>query len=330
MATLDDVEIGLCQALASLVFPGTAYQFGEVGTCSASYTGAPGAVLLSIPAKLYVGDPNTTILDKDLTAGIAHITVHRNVGFSRDTTRFSMHRKKTSRNVPSLQAAMGVDRVTFGGTCAAGLVVGITVSKTCYAYLVTAQDEVSSVVTALAAAIPGATASGAVLAVAGVTSATVAIRQTGIFVTGQQEQLLSIKIYAPPIKGPVAASGYLVRSALGSLVNRLKSIQRPDGSITRFIGLPDGSKARVFFHDEINNDRVDRANMWIRVLGFYVEYDETITENPMTVIAPLIVGNVNGTRIMWLGNGAPTANILTDGQGRFISDSSGAPLGSLA
>jgi hypothetical protein len=170
MATLDDVETGVTQALASMLFPGAGYLFNQVGTALAPYTNTPDAPVLSMPAKLYPGDPNTDTLDKDLHLGTAHIAVQHAAGYSRDTTRFLQYRTRVSANVASLSIATQGNQAVLGGVCGSGQVVAITAGKTCYAYLTVANDTIASVMAALAANIHGAIASGAILTAPGLTA----------------------------------------------------------------------------------------------------------------------------------------------------------------
>jgi hypothetical protein len=105
-------------------------------------------------------------------------------------------------------------------------------------------------------------------------------------------------------------------------------MRRTDGSLTRWIGLPDGDRAQVEFFSETDNDRPDRADMWLRQVRFMVEYDETVPESATPVVAPLLSANLNGGVLMWIGNGRPSLNVLTNGHGGLLGDASGRPIGS--
>jgi hypothetical protein len=71
MATIDDVEQGVCSALAGVLFPGQAYLPGAVATCVVPWSGAIGAPAYAMQVKLYVGEPVTAGLEADILAGVA-------------------------------------------------------------------------------------------------------------------------------------------------------------------------------------------------------------------------------------------------------------------
>jgi hypothetical protein len=115
MATIDDVEQGVCGALAGVLFPGQAYLAGAVATCVAPWSGAIGAPAYSVPVKLYVGEPVIAGLEADIFSGVSNIGVMRVVGSTRDVTQFAPGWVQTSSNVPTLAAAQTADVVVFGG-----------------------------------------------------------------------------------------------------------------------------------------------------------------------------------------------------------------------
>jgi hypothetical protein len=324
MATIDDVEQGVCSALAGFLFAGQAYLPGAVATCVAPWTGAIGAPTYSVQAKLYVGEPVTAGLEADIVAGVSNIGVMRVAGATRNVTRFSPYWIKTSSSAPTLLAAVGSGSVTFGGIAGAGQVVGVTADGICYAYRTSSSDSPATVAAAFAALIPAAVATGAVLTADSVKAANVVADQSAFWRTGQNETLLQVAIIAVPFAG---ADGPLVRAALTRAVYGIESATRPNGSLTRFIGLPDGTTAQIMGSDERDDDTVRRDDMWRRWITFRISYDIGISQLQPSVLAPLVILGTDVARIQWVGNGAAVSGILTDGAGNILTGASGDLIG---
>ena len=324
MATIDDVEQGVCSALAGVLFPGQAYLPGAVATCTMPWNGATGAPAYSVQAKLYVGEPVTAGLEADILAGVSNIGVMRVAGATRDVTRCSPYWTATSSRVPTLLAVAGDGAVTFGGVAGAGQVVGVKAGGICYAYRMTSNDSPSTVAAAFAALIPAAVATGAVLTAASIKAVNVVADQTAFWQTGQNETQLQVAIIAVPFAG---TDGPLVRAALTRAVYGVESATRPNGSLTRFIGLPDGTTALIMGSDERDDDTVRRDDMWRRWITFRIVYDIGITQLQPAVLAPLIALGTDAARIQWVGDGAAVSGILTDGAGNILTDASGDLIG---
>jgi len=324
MATIDDVEQGVCGALAGVLFPGQAYLSGAVATCTMPWNGAIGAPTYSMQAKLYVGEPVTAGLEADVLAGVSNIAVMRVAGATRDVTRFSPYWTKTSSCAPTLLAVAGNGAVTFGGVAGAGQVVGVTAGGVCYAYRTSPNDSPASVAAAFAAVIPAAAATGAVLMAASVSAVNVVADQTAFWHTGQNDTQVQVAIIAVPFAG---ADGPLVRAALTRAVYAVESAMRPNGSLSRFIGLADGTSAQIVGSDERDDDTVRRDDMWRRWITFRMTYDVGISQVQPAVLAPLIALSTDAARIQWVGNGAAVSGILTDGAGNILTDASGDLIG---
>ena len=324
MATIDDVEQGVCSALAGVLFPGQAYLAGAVATCTMPWNGANGAPSYSIPAKLYVGEPVTAGLEADILAGVSNIGVMRVAGATRDVTQFSQYWTRTSSHVPTLLAVAGDGSVTFGGVAGAGQVVGITAGGVCYAYRTSSNDSPATVAAAFATLIPDALATGAVLTASSVKTVNVVADQTAFWQTGQNETQLQVAIIAVPFAG---AAGPLVRAALTRSVYAVECATRPNGSLTRFIGLADGTTAQIMGSDERDDDTVRRDDVWRRWITFRVTYDVGISQLQPAVLAPLIALGTDLARIQWVGNGAAVSRILTDGAGNVLTDASSDLIG---
>jgi hypothetical protein len=327
MATIDDVEQGMCNALAGLLYPGTNYQFGEIGSCVAPWLGAPGAPTLTMQTRLYIGEPSSAELEEDIAANISNVGVMRIQGMTRNATQFLPHWQQVTRAAPTFTVAIGGPGVVFGGIAGPGMVVGVTTSKVCYARRLCAADTPASVAASFAAMIPGASATGAALACGPVAAARVVADQTAFYATGQQETVISVTVLATA--GP-GENGYLKRAALGRLVAGLKSLLTPEGNLTRFIGLADGTSARILAEDERDDDTPKRDDVWRRWFSFRCLFDEGVLQIQPGALAPLLLVGTGAGQIFWADDGPNMGSVLSDGAGNVIGDLSGTMLGSFS
>jgi hypothetical protein len=325
MATIDDVEQSVANALAGLLYLGGA-EFGAVGSCAAPWLGTPGAPTLTIPTRLYIGEPSSAELEADIAANVSNVGVMRIAGATRNATQFLPHWQQVTCAVPTFTAALGGPGVVFGGAAGPGQVVGVTTDKVCYARRLTAGDTPARVAAAFAAIIPGASAAGAALSCGAVVARVVA-DQAVFYVTGQQETVISVTILATA--GP-GENGYLKRAALGRLVAGLKSLLTPTGTLTRFIGLADGTSARLLAEDERDDDTPKRDDIWRRWFAFRCLFDEGVLQIQPSVLAPLLLVGTGAGRIFWAGDGPNVSAVLTDGDGNVVGDQSGTMLGTFS
>jgi hypothetical protein len=328
MATIDDVEQGVCSALAGVLFPDQQYLAGQVASCSAPWIGSPGAASISPQVRLGIGEPTSDEMEQDLAAAISNIALAHLAGSIRNCTFLRPRWIRTSCNAPTLLASLSEGAVTFGGIAGAGMVAGVTAGKICYAYRCGVSDTPLTVASAFAEMIPGTALAGDVLAGGGITGANVVADQQAFWCTGQKEAVLQAVIIATP-STPAGNDGPLVRAALTRLVYGLESLTRPDGSLTRFIGLPDGTQAQISGFDEQDDDAPSRDDLWKRTIGFKAMYDTGIAQTQYSVLAPLLLAGTAATRLFWVGNASPVSGVLTDGAGNVLGDSAGDMLGVL-
>jgi hypothetical protein len=328
MATIDDVEQGVCSALAAVVFPGQRYLAGQVAACSAPWIGSPGAPNISPQVRIGIGEPTSEEMERDLAAGISNVAIVHVAGAIRNCTFLRPRWIRTSCNAPTLLAALAADTVTFGGIAGAGMVVGVTADKVCYAYRCKADDTPFTVAAAFGAMIPAAITTGNVRAAPSIASVNIVADQQAFWCTGQREAEVQAIIIATP-SAPGQGDGPLVRAALTRLVYGLEALTRPDGSLTRFIGLPDGTQAEISGLDERDDDSPDRNDMWKRTISFRLMYDTGVAQTQFTVLAPLLLAGTVATRLFWIGDGAPVSGVLTDGAGNVLGDAAGDMLGVL-
>ena len=328
MATIDDVEQGVCSALAGVVFPGQQYLAGEVGQCFAPWIGSPGAPDISMQVRLGIGEPTSNEMEQDLAAAISNIAVVRIAGAVRNCTLYRPHWIRTSFNAPTLLVDVGLGAVTFGGIAGSGMVVGVTAGKICYAYRCMANDTPFTVANAFSGMIANSSVDGTVLSAPAITSAGAVADQQVFWSTGQREAVVQLIMIATP-STPGGSDGPLVRASLTRLVYGLEALTRPDGSLTRFIGLPDGTQARIYGFDERDDDSPSRNDMWKRIVTFQVMYDTGVAQTQFSVLAPVLLAGSVATHLFWIGNGVPVNGVLTDGAGNVLGDAAGDMLGVL-
>ncbi len=328
MATIDDVEQGICNVLASLLFPGVPYLAGGVAQCSAPWLGSTQASLIAPQVRLGIGEPASTEMEQDLAEAISNLAVVRIAGAVQNTTFLRPRYVQSSFGPPSLLVAASGNEVTLGGVAGPGMVAGVTTAGVSYAWRCGPADTPASVAAGFAAAIPGASANGVVVTCRDeIVSAAVVADQQVVWCTGQREALVQVVIIATP-STPGGTDGPLVRAAIGRLVYGLEALTRPDGSLTRFIGLPDGTMAQVIAVDEQDDDSPNRDDMWKRIITFRVMYDTGVAQTQFSALAPLVTVNANSARVFWAGNGFPVSGVLTDGLGNVLGDIAGDMLGS--
>ncbi len=275
-----------------------------------------------------IGEPASNEMEQDLAAAVSNIAIARVAGAVRNCTFLHPRWIRTTCNTPTLLAAAGGGSVTFGGIAGPGMVAGVTAGKVCFAYRCGVGDTPATVAAAFAAMIPGGAATGTVLAVPGFNNANVVADQQAFWCTGQREALVQVIIIATP-STPGGVDGPLVRAALTRLVYGLEAMTRPDGSLTRFIGLADGTQAEISGCDERDDDSPDRNDMWKRTITFRVMYDTGVAQTQYSVLAPLLLAGTAASRLFWIGNGAPVSGVLTDGSGNVLGDAGGDMLGAL-
>lgn len=326
MATLDDLSAGIVTTLAGILFPGQPYLPGAIADIVSPWQGQPGAEDVTIPARVYRGYPTTKWENDELSSGRVGISVNNVKGMNRTTTRFQPFTTQASANAPTLLVAWSQNSVTFGGECSAGQVAGITAGNICYAYRLLSTDTPATVAAAFAAKIPNATAAGALLSAAGVTSAAVVCDQTTLLHTGQHEQMIEISCIVPNVS---EYGGGLARAAAARAISGLKAMLRPDGTLNHFIGLADGSSALIRFHHEVSDDTPRNQNAWRYWAYFLCEYDETIAQVQPSVLSANILLQSGGDVLSWVTPAIPATDILTDGNGNILTDGAGNILGTV-
>lgn len=263
MADLSDVENALATLIAGALFPSGGYHAGAYTQSAAGCT-----------TKLYRGWPESKNLNDDMLAGHAHVTVYSDPGMTRDVSRWPAIPTQVATVTPTLTATLAGQALTIGGTVTAGNVVGLEAGPpmTAYAYIAQAGDTLATVATALAAKVPGASATGAVITLPTKSSMRAAymVPQPTLTVTRQQIQGFRISVWAP---NPA------VRDAVVSLVDSaISGNKNANGVLSKFIAITPYERARIQYHSTYSNDMPARDRIWRRDLCYSVEYTTSLLE----------------------------------------------------
>jgi hypothetical protein len=260
MADLADVEQKLASMASAAVYP--------------NGTSNPNASVAGVTITLARGwpEPGGKQLDAIIAAGNAMITVFSAPGMGANTTRF-LQQMSPRTSVPPAQLTLTVasNQIIVGGAINAGEAACVNVNYQAYSYGVKSSDTPQSIAAGLAAAIPGATASGAVVTLAGAfeIQASVSVPVQMQQEIGRQTRVFMITAWCPlpPMRDTI----------IGAIddVFMLQSNKR--------ILLPDNTLARLSYRGTSTLDDLAKQNIYRRDTRYEVEYVTTSTEIDNTV-----------------------------------------------
>lgn len=258
MADLSDVVNTLAALADGVIYPS--------GTAQPSVA-APAGVTIA------PGWPVPKQLDAIIAAGNAMFTIYPMPGMDRNVTRFlGEEPEELAPPVASLTMAVDGAQVTVGGTITAGEAPMIAVDRQPYTYQVQASDTLGTIAAALAAAIPNATASGAVVTIGGnpfeidaAVSAVVRLQQS----IARQQRVFMLTTWAPTVA---------IRDAVAQAVDvAFKAIPG------RRILLPDSTYATLIYRGTLQTDDLVTRAIYRRDLRYEVEYDTTQQSSSNTI-----------------------------------------------
>lgn len=257
MASLTDVLKQIAAQVAAIAYP--------------QGIGQPSAA--GIPIKIYPGWPVPNVLETDLAAGGAHISLYP-AGKDRKTTRY-IGRSWTQLTAPIHTVAMTVvgTVVTLSGTISLQNLM-INLNGVSYVYAMQLTDTLTSAATALASMIPGASSTGPVITLTGAHNVFARVGGFGVAYkeTKRQEQSVQIIIWAPT---PTA------RDAVASPIDSALS----DGNSINFT---DGSYGIIRSAGSLMTDQLQKAGLYRLDLFYLIDYATTQTQQQTEVIAPVL------------------------------------------
>jgi hypothetical protein len=266
MADSADVEAAIVGVIVSALYPN--------GTTAASIVSAKISVDRGWPTE---ADVRTAV-----GAGTQLIRVHAVSGMSRDAERYLSVWQCGASQTTTLTATLAGHIVTIGGTVTAGEIIAVLSGGIAYTHLALATDTLTTIAASLAASVPGASATGAVLTLpaTGALQAVDAVSgSTASLEVGRQKQVFSISVWAttPALRDSIF-------SALMPGVAANFRLTMPDGSVATRMGMQTGGP----------NDIPSRANVWARDLRVTWDYPivQSMASPPMAagvlVIAPAV------------------------------------------
>ena len=262
MADISDVENALCTLIEQAVYPS--------GTAKPSVSGTT--------VKIYRGWPTNHALNSDLSMGYQTVTVFSRENTTRDTSRYGRLWRTVSQVSPTLTVVCGGATAIFAGSGGAGQTAGLTANGIGYSVTLAASDTPVTVATSFARLIPGAIAAGnSVVLASGLVTGRVVGSGTAIMETRRQEQGVMISVWCPT---PAT------RDLIAATVDR--SLANID-----WFDLPDGTAARLQYHDTFESDSSENANLYRRNLNYVVEYPTTLTMSGSQMLFG--IGTLGGT-----------------------------------
>lgn len=252
MADQSDVA----QAIANLI--GAAIYPNGMSAPPIAFIGAKGKAGTCV--RIFQGWPVQSQLDPDLAAGIPQVSIFPLRG--KDTTRYLTHFHETEINVATLSLTASGENVTVGGTIPPvsnphNLV--IFANRIPYTYQVRPTDTLTSIAAALAALIPGATSSGAVVQLGTGTplgAARVGISGVASNIAQSENRRFQVTVWA---------NSPDTRTILA------KAIRVAFAPISR-IDLADGSQGNITFVDDFPTDTYQKTALYRRDIWYSVDY----------------------------------------------------------
>ena len=255
MADIADVEVALATLASAVLYPG--------GTTSPS--------AISAPARVLRGWVNPDELDKAIAAGMVTVTASQRPGMGRETTRFPREWREVCLPPGTLAATATGNAFTITGTPSVGDLIGLRLGGLRYVQTIAAFDTPASAAAALAARIPGATASGVTVTVppgAADFLARVATPRRMIRELRRQEHHFQVIVWAP---NPA------LRDAACRTIDAALAAED-------FVALADGSSARIRYVATATVEAASRSAVWRRDLHYAAEFATTEVRDFPTIL----------------------------------------------
>lgn len=272
MADQSEVSNVIAAKVAATVYPN--------GTASPSIANAV--------IKIYPGWPVPNILQQDINAGGAHISVwalptERKIG-----SELGRPYRVISTGEPPIIATVSGQQVTLSGAVSLPTNVYFLIDGVGYHYPVQAGDSLTSVATAMASQIPGASNAGPVISIPD--ARTIIARTGGVGMASRelrrQEKDFQITVWAPSPQ---------MRTLIGPAIDSALSEESN-------VSLGDFVPAYILYKRQFDTDASENYLVYRRDLIYTVNYATTQTIAAPQVIAPVM--NITDT------SGIPIKTIL--------------------
>ncbi|MCG7388754.1 hypothetical protein [Pantoea sp. ACRSB] len=258
MADSSDVSNTLAGMIAAAAYPN--------GTSQASISGSV--------IKIYPGWPVPNVLQQDINAGGVHISLWALPAERKIGSELGRPYRVVEKGEPPMVATVNGLTVTLSGAASVPTNVYLLIDGTGYHYPVQSGDTLTTVATALANQIPGATSSGAIITLESGNSITA---RTGGVGTAVRELRRQAKDFQVTVWAPTPAMRALVGSAVDQMLSESSNIS-----------LGDGAPALLLYARQFDTDASENYLIYRRDLIYTVNYATTQTIAAPQVIAPVM------------------------------------------
>lgn len=262
MADLSDVLnqiVGMC---ATAVYP--------KGTSQPS--------VANVGVKVYAGWPVPNVLEADLAAGKAHVSVY-SLATERKTSRHIGRPWQTAQDpVTSITGIVNGTTMTLGGTVNTPQNVCLNVNKKAYVYAVQATDTLTSIATALAALVhvdhP--------LTTSNANTVTIPDANNISFVVGGFAKMVrELKRQEKQFQIAVWASTPTVRDQIGSAIDSALALIND-------LAFADGSHGIMLYVRTFQTDQQEKSMLYRRDIVYSVDYATTQASDAAQVVATIL------------------------------------------
>lgn len=263
MADSSDVSNTIAGMIASTVYPN--------GTSEPSISGST--------IKIYPGWPVPNILQEDINADGAHISIWALPAERKIGSELGRPYRVVEKGEPPMIATVDGLNITLSGAASVPTNVYFLIDGVGYHYPVQTGDTLSSVATAMAIKIPGALSSGPVITLASAHSVTA---RTGGVGTAMRELRRQAKDFQITIWAPTPAMRVLIASVIDGMLSESSNIS-----------LGDGAPTMMLYTRQFDSDASENYLVYRRDLVYTVNYATTQSISAPQVVAPVM--NVTDT-----------------------------------
>lgn len=311
MADISDIEAALVTLCGTTLYPN--------GNSNPSITGNN--------IRIYRGWPNSGQLDTDLAAGVSHVTVAEQAGYSRLTGGYLCDSPINVMNAVTLTAGVAGSTVTLGGVPGTGQAVAVIVDGVGYSYTLTGADTLATAAIALAAVVNAGAVAEVFPTAGGYGSGVGFAGMPGGYCIGRMEyanvnnlaqyQVIGSGTAATPNGSSItfATTRPIVArtGAVGTSQTRPRwqcqgvriTAWTPTPAIrdaicsqldailsnTSWLALPDNQKARLEWRNSYSDDVPQRDALWKRDLIYTAQFATTITVPAYPLLVPVVAIN---------------------------------------
>lgn len=271
MADSSDVSNTIAGMIAATVYPN--------GTSSPSISGSV--------IKIYPGWPVPNVLQEDINADGAHVSIWALPSERKIGSELGRPYRVIEKGYPPMTAAVDGLNITLSGSVSVPTNVYFLIDGVGYHYPVQSGDTLATVATAMANQIPGATSSGAVIALG---SGSSVVARTGGAGTAMRELRRQAKDFQITIWASTPAMRVLIASAVDAMLSENSSIS-----------LGDGAPSLLFYTRQFDTDASENYLIYRRDLVYTVNYATTQTIAAPQIVAPVMhVTDISGNLIRTL------------------------------